>query len=257
MNDFDPTQNRVQTCLLTADELAALKAAKHGWEFWCADKWINSTGPSWQTPDFVYRAKPAPAPSDKIAEAARVLVKPLVWTKAMAGDGSSMWVSDFDHKIRATALNTFIVIGSANEFGQRQDALDFAQHLHNKRILSALTTRPDPQPAADTRVVTVEQLQRWGDNFHAHTRSGKEIRAIIGNATPAPSDKIAEAARAAHEALWELNPDNYNHDDVLKLNDASIEAIFLLADAIGETHGKTPEWWEARRRALAGQGETP
>jgi len=78
--------------------------------------------------------------------------------------------------------------------------------------------------------------------------------AIIGNATPATSDKIAEAARAAHEALWELNPDNYDHDDVLKLNDASVEAIFLLADAIGETHGKTPEWWEARRRALAGKG---
>ncbi|WP_025091468.1 hypothetical protein [Brucella intermedia] len=62
-----------------------------------------------------------------------------------------------------------------------------------------------------------------------------------------------QAARAAHETLIEINPSNYNHDDVCQLNDASVEAIFLLADILGETHGKTKEWWDERRAVLGGK----
>lgn len=66
--DWTPETNRVPTCLLTADELAAMKAAKHGWEFW------NTTEQDWSNPlsdwdgtyfypQSIYRAKPAPAPT--------------------------------------------------------------------------------------------------------------------------------------------------------------------------------------------------
>ena len=43
--------------------------------------------------------------------------------------------------------------------------------------ITALASRP---ASPDVRVVTVEQLQRWGDHFQSFTRSGKEIRTIIG-----------------------------------------------------------------------------
>ena len=66
--------------------------------------------------------------------------------------------------------------------------------------------------------MTVAQLERWSWEVPTDV-SRDEIRVIIGTATPAPSDKIAEAARAAHDALWELNPDNYTHEDVVKQND--------------------------------------
>jgi len=59
---FDPTQNRVPTCLLTADELAALKAAKHGVECLGSSKWFDANTPTW-APNSVYRAKPAPRPT--------------------------------------------------------------------------------------------------------------------------------------------------------------------------------------------------
>jgi hypothetical protein len=65
--------------------------------------------------------------------------------------------------------------------------------------------------------------------------------------------RMREAVRYAHDKLWELNPSNYDHDEVCKANDAAVEVILTLAPLLGETHGKTPEWWAAR---AALQGET-
>lgn len=66
-------------------------------------------------------------------------------------------------------------------------------------------------------------------------------------------ERLTAAAQAAHDTLIELNPNNYDHSDVCEANDAAVEAILLLADALGETHGKTPEWWAQRRAALSAQ----
>lgn len=59
--------------------------------------------------------------------------------------------------------------------------------------------------------------------------------------------------RWAHETLWELNPNNYDHDEVCKVNDAAVEVILGLAPVIGETHGYSAEWW-AERAALSHNG---
>lgn len=53
----------------------------------------------------------------------------------------------------------------------------------------------------------------------------------------------------AHDTLWELNPSNYNHDEVCKVNDAAVEVILGLAPTLGYSHGYPPEWW-ADRAAL-------
>lgn len=47
----------------------------------------------------------------------------------------------------------------------------------------------------------------------------------------------------AHDTLYEINLSNYDHDEVCKLNDASVEVILGLAAALGERHGKTEMWW--------------
>ena len=65
---------------------------------------------------------------------------------------------------------------------------------------------------------------------------------------------LVDHIRWAHDTLWELNPSNYGHDEVCKVNDAAVEVILGLAPIIGETHGHTAEWW-ADRTALATDAE--
>lgn len=70
-------------------------------------------------------------------------------------------------------------------------------------------------------------------------------------------DGMRDLIRWAHDTLYEINPSNYDHDEVCKLNSASVEVILALAPPLGETHGKSAEWWEgyAARRALTGGQE--
>lgn len=106
--------------------------------------------------------------------------------------------------------------------------------------IRALVASPD-QPAADTRVVTVALL----DRVMKTTMSGivrNEIRAIIDTATPAPSDKIAEAARALLDAP----------DDVMTGFAIDVMRANRLRD--GKRIGYQPAIIAALR-ALAGKGE--
>lgn len=73
-------------------------------------------------------------------------------------------------------------------------------------------------------------------------------RAIYaGPAKPAVDLVEAQLIRWAHDTLYEINPDNYDHAEVCKLNDASVEVILGLAQYLGERHGKTEEWWRDYR----------
>lgn len=64
-----------------------------------------------------------------------------------------------------------------------------------------------------------------------------------------------EVLRWAHDTLWEINPSNYSHDDVCLLNAASVEVILGIAPLIGETHGKSAEWWADRAAAIRARGQ--
>lgn len=90
MTDWTPETNRIQTMHLTADELAALKAAKWGWvashEF-RPDDWRDVEAPNWSDVR-IYRAKPAPVTQDVVPW--EVIVSNLVEAMETARD----YVSD-------------------------------------------------------------------------------------------------------------------------------------------------------------------
>lgn len=103
-----------------------------------------------------------------------------------------------------------------------------------------------PQPAAVTRVIEIEKLELWaaviesGGMFSLRGLA-EEIRAIIGNATPAPSDKIAEAARVLLEWWNTIDQDDPDMDVVLEI--------------MGIMNGSDDDdRFDAALRALAGQG---
>lgn len=56
---WTPETNRIPFGLLTDDEKAALRACKHGWEFWDGTHWKDKVG-NILCPSCIYRAKPAP-----------------------------------------------------------------------------------------------------------------------------------------------------------------------------------------------------
>lgn len=136
--------------------------------------------------------------------------------------------------------------------------------------LKDFAARPAPQPAADTRVDLINRMDAVqacqvgpSDEWAKATKDGynqaatdcafnilKIKPAIIGTATPAPSDKIAEAARvlnAACDAMWndharlEKTPDRFGQEWQLK--HCHIKAI--------------SEAQQGLHAAIAGQGETP
>jgi len=103
-----------------------------------------------------------------------------------------------------------------------------------RQAINALAT-----PAADTRVVTVLELNHLANTAAECGLSvmAKTIRTIIGTATAAPSDKIAEAARLKAISLALAKITGRDAADEAALDSLAAEIRSL--------------------RALAGQGETP
>jgi len=118
--------------------------------------------------------------------------------------------------------------------------------------LKDFAARPAPQPAADTRVVDRHDLVEWANVMADNGQNviANDIRAIIGTATPAPSDKIAEAAQVLLGALGDYEC-NRSHP------------VFEAA-MIGQRDSNKPAPFNqigdgliAALRAIAAQGETP
>lgn len=78
----------------------------------------------------------------------------------------------------------------------------------------------------------------------------------LGGTPPAPNavtagqsvevERLRGLIRWAHDTLYEINLSNYDHDEVCKVSDASVEVILGLAVELGEKHGKPDEWWATR-----------
>ncbi|NLS19853.1 hypothetical protein HGP16_25270 [Rhizobium sp. P40RR-XXII] len=117
-----------------------------------------------------------------------------------------------------------------------------------------LALRAPPSPSAEIEAAREAERdlcnsivrKAWGDNISIDAMA--EIEALR-----VENGELRKLVRWAHDTLYEINPSNYDHDEVCKLNDASVEVILGLAPALGETHGKSAEWWTARA-ALQQQG---
>lgn len=100
------------------------------------------------------------------------------------------------------------------------------------------------------------RLDELETGYIAQDAELKQLQAELARLRASQADagaRVLAVVRQAHETLVEINPNNYTHDEVVEANDAAVESIFLLADLIGETHGKSSEWWKQRRAALAEQ----
>lgn len=94
-----------------------------------------------------------------------------------------------------------------------------------------------------------------GDWWHRNAAGATEyIRSDLVAELAAENERLKELIRWAHDTLYEINPSNYDHDEVCKLNDASVEVILGLAPILGETHGKSKEWWSSRTKPLSSTG---
>lgn len=105
----------------------------------------------------------------------------------------------------------------------------------------------DPKWAKQPGKYRAQMRRDARDAFTALEKLGFAV--VKGRALAAKDAEIAQLRdliRWAHDTLWEINPSNYDHDEVCKLNDASVEVILGLSPTLGERHGKTAEWWEAR-----------
>lgn len=149
--------------------------------------------------------------------------------------------------------------------------LDYLDHFGRQRVGHMLRAAQD-MTAEITRLR--EQLAEARESAEAAWEQWDELQDLLGASKEvgfafdevvqlrkqlAEAERQRDAARAVirrvHDTLWEINPDNYTHDEIVVANNASVEAIFLLADVLGETHGYTPEWWE-NRRAMIKKGRT-
>ena len=124
-----------------------------------------------------------------------------------------------------------------------------------RAVWSAMMWAADNNPAFNG----VPEYTDRGNSFAEveARRAASRIRSAltVTSHDPAKVQALVDMIRWAHDTLYEINPDNYDHDEVCKLNNASVEVILGLAPLLGEKHGKTDEWWQQRAAIAAWKGE--
>lgn len=103
-------------------------------------------------------------------------------------------------------------------------------------------------------VSLLEELDKWQQESSTWQSVAEKQLAIAIEA----EKRIAEQHQLlqwAHDTLVEINPNNYTHDDVCEINNASVEVILGIAPTLGETHGKSEDWWASRAAGITAKGE--
>ncbi len=92
--------------------------------------------------------------------------------------------------------------------------------------------------------VTKESLAQWIAELESQPHlSLREERYL---AVMKRCEELENAARTVHDTLVEIDEHNYSREDILRLNNASVEAILCLAPVLGEKHGHSEMWWAER-----------
>lgn len=130
---------------------------------------------------------------------------------------------------------------------QHKSDADEALRGYEGGTIAALYLDPPPVSELEAENARLERdALKVGDQMLAEKFRADNLEARLAEAM--------KEIRWAHETLYEINPSNYDHDEVCKLNSASVEVILGLALMLGEKHGKPDAWWAdlAARRVREG-----
>lgn len=172
-----------------------------------------------------------PVTKNKIVDAQAIAAQQIkARIRALAPADGLAAVDALRAEARENAMQALASMGQAQEAYEAQ--LEAEAELATLRAqIAALAPPPDFEEGA-----AIGYAQAMHDI--------KRLRAQV--------ERLTGLIQWAHDTLWELNPGNYGHDDVCKVNDAAVEVILGLAPIIGETHGHSVEWWEARAALTEG-----
>lgn len=130
---------------------------------------------------------------------------------------------------------------------ENEELRNLADRLKQEAQQHAMEAR-----GANSTIAEIYQIISYGKGEPGNWNGAEPVRKYA-EAAEAEVKRLRDLLQFSHDTLWEINPSNYDHDDVCKLNDASVEVILAIAPELGETHGKSKEWWD-ERQALASTG---
>jgi predicted RNase H-like nuclease (RuvC/YqgF family) len=110
------------------------------------------------------------------------------------------------------------------------------------RLLSTLESLQAKNEGLLKRAATAEKRLRGANaafererKLHLKNQGLNRKLETRAEAAEAEVKRLRDLLRFSHDTLWEINPSNYDHDDVCKLNDASVEVILAIAPELGES----------------------
>ncbi|WP_127144997.1 hypothetical protein [Pelagibacterium montanilacus] len=164
----------------------------------------------------------------------------VAWMAAIEHGGNTFWsfsqapiTSDEEQGISVTQL---VDAEAAREMAARYErAMAELQRSRDMAVRERNTLRRQMEQMSvrmDEMMARQEILETENEALHSDA-------AVSGN--PAQLGLI----RWAHDALHDAKPRNYDFDEVSKLCNTCTEVVVRFAWELGDTHGRSPQFWEA------------